>query len=225
MATTDHASRRPHQGAGRHRIRRRVGGQCGGRRGRLGSLIPHARAIGALVIAMIQTAFGTRAMPSAGRAHRATTGRVPAGGRTIRLAAIARGADRQRAATAPTGLESQRGVHVVGTTALDWTAFRNRGTNETTGSVCRSIETVTEGLEGSAPGPHLHSSPPDSLLQADRPPSAGRSAAGCGPHRRRHDRRRTPVSPSTTAEQHRSEDSIPRFRPTLVQNYALLRER
>ena len=127
---------------------------------------------------MIEATFRAGAMAATGRPRRRVARARPARRRAIRVAAIARGADRKRAATAPTGLESQRGVHVVTATALDWTAFRNRGTNETTGSVCRSIETVTEGLEGSAPGPHLHSSPLDSLLQAGGPPSAGRSAAG-----------------------------------------------
>ena len=42
----------------------------------------------------------------------------------------------------------------------------NRGTRETTGSVRRSIEAVTEGLEVQAPGPHLNPPQPDSLQQS-----------------------------------------------------------
>ena len=184
-------------------------------------MIPHAGPIGALVIAMIEPAFGTRAMPSAGRAHRATPGRVPAGGRTIRLAAVARRADRKRAATAPTGLESQRGVHVVGTTPPDWTATANRATTR------RSARSVAASRRSRGPGGINSRSSPlvaaDSLLH--RPPSAGRSAAGSARHRGRHDRRRTPAGPSTTAEPH----GITRLdardsRPTLVQIYAILRE-
>ena len=71
---TDHAAQRARQGRGRHQIRRRVRRQCGERDGALGSLIPHAGAVRALVIAMIEAAFGTAAM------------------------ALARGADRRRGA-------------------------------------------------------------------------------------------------------------------------------
>jgi hypothetical protein len=38
---------------------------------------------------------------------------------------------------------------------FDWTRLVNRGTRETTGSVRRSIEAVTEGLELLPPGSHL----------------------------------------------------------------------
>ena len=130
MAATDHTSRRTCQRRGRHRIRRRVGRQCGGRRGGLGSVIPHAGPIRALVIAMIQAAFRAGAMPAAGRAHRATTRGPAARRRAVGMPAIARRTDRERPAAAPTRLESQRGVHVVGpTTVLDWTARGNRVTN------------------------------------------------------------------------------------------------
>jgi hypothetical protein len=210
LATTDHASRRPPQGAGRHRIRRRVGRQCRGHRGLRGSLIPHAGPIGALVIAMIEPAFGTGAMAATGRAHRAATGRTPTRGRAIRMAPITRGADREGPAAAPTGLESQRSVHVVGaSTPPDWTATANRATTR------RSARSVAASRRSRGPGGINSRSSPlvaaDSLLH--RPPSAGRSAAGCGPHRGRHHRRRTPVDPSTTAEPYRSNDREPRPQP------------
>ena len=114
------------------------------------------------------------------------------------MAAIARGADRERPAATPTGLESQRGVHVVGATTPDWTAPRNRATKR------RSARSVAASRRSRGPGGINSRSSPlvaaDSLLH--RPPSAGRSAAGGGHHRSRHPRRRPPAGPSTTAEPH-----------------------
>ena len=153
---TDHASQRARQGRGRRSIRRRVGGQCDRRDRGAGSLIPHARAIGALVIAMIQAPFRTAAMAAAGRAEAISTGGGATRGRAIRLAAVTRDADGEEPVAASTDLLAERRVHDVGAaTRSDWTQRSNRGTRETTGSVRRSIEAVTEGLEGSAPGPHL----------------------------------------------------------------------
>lgn len=72
------------------------------------------------------------------------------------MAAIARGADRKQLIAASTDFLAQRRVHDVEAAArFDWTRLANRGTRETTGSVRRSIEAVTEGLEISPPGPHL----------------------------------------------------------------------
>src|SRR3982750_1788749 len=59
FAATDHTAQRTHQGRGRHAIHRRVRGECVEAHRGLGSLIPHARAIRALVIAMIEAAFRT----------------------------------------------------------------------------------------------------------------------------------------------------------------------
>ena len=72
------------------------------------------------------------------------------------MAAITRDADRKEAVAEPADLLAKRRVHDVGAAARsDWTRRANRGTRDTTGSVCRSTEAVTEGLEVSAPGPHL----------------------------------------------------------------------
>jgi hypothetical protein len=69
---------------------------------------------------------------------------------------ITGGANRKRAVAEPTDLLAKRRVHDIGAAwRSDWTRGSNRGTRETTGSVRRSIEAVTEGLEGKAPGPHL----------------------------------------------------------------------
>ena len=142
---TDHATQRARQGRGRHQIRRRVRRQCGERGGALGSLIPHARAIGALVIAMIEAAFGTAAMTLARGADRRARGRATRR-RAIRVAAITRDADREETIAASTDFLAKRRVHDVGAAArFDWTRRANRGTRETTGSVRRSIEAVTEG--------------------------------------------------------------------------------
>ena len=72
------------------------------------------------------------------------------------MTAIARRTDGEDAIEASTDFLAKRPVHDVDAAArFDWTRRTNRGTRNTTGSVRRSIEAVTEGLEGSAPGPHL----------------------------------------------------------------------
>jgi hypothetical protein len=73
------------------------------------------------------------------------------------MTAIARGADRKEPIAASTDFLPERRVHDVEAAAarFDWTRLANRGTRDRTDSVRRSIEAVTEGLEVSAPGPHL----------------------------------------------------------------------
>jgi len=107
------------------------------------------------MIPVIEAAFGTHPVAPARGADRGEAGGRATGGRAIRVAAITRRADREEAVAPPAGFLAKR-VHDVGAAARsDWTRRSNRGTRETTGSVRRSIEAVTEGLEGSAPGPHL----------------------------------------------------------------------
>src|SRR5882672_1153515 len=162
----DHATQRAHQGRGRHPIRRRVRRQCGERRGALGSLIPHAGAIGPLVVMMIEAAFwaASVALPR-GTNRRAARSRATRR-RAIGLTAITRDADRKEPIAASTDFLTKRRIHDVEATARsDWTRRLNRGTRETTGSVRRSIEAVTEGLESQAPGLHLN------------PPQAGQPTA------------------------------------------------
>jgi hypothetical protein len=78
------------------------------------------------------------------------------GRRAIRMAAITRDADRKEPVATPARPLAKRRVHNVDAAArFDWTRCVNRGTRWTTGSVRRSIEAVTEGLELSSPGPHL----------------------------------------------------------------------
>lgn len=94
------------------------------------------------------------------------------------MAAIAGGADRKHAIATSTDLLAERRVHGVEAAArFDWTRRKNRGTTETTDSVCRSIEAVTEGLEISPPGPHLD--PPHGRQPISTNPlmTRGRSAA------------------------------------------------
>jgi hypothetical protein len=68
--------------------------------------------------------------------------------RAIRVTAITRGANREQAATEPAAFLAKRRVHDVGADGLsNWTRTSNRGTRDTTDSVRRSIEAVTEGLE------------------------------------------------------------------------------
>ena len=63
-------------------------------------------------------------------------------------------ADREETVAASADFLAKRRVHDVGAAArFDWTRLANRGTRETTGSVRRSIEAVTEGLEGQSSRP------------------------------------------------------------------------
>jgi hypothetical protein len=88
----------------------------------LGSLIRHARAVGALVVTMIEAAFGTALMPVAGGAHRRLARRGATRRRAVRVAAITRGADREEAITAATDFLAKRRVHDVEAAArFDWT--------------------------------------------------------------------------------------------------------
>lgn len=156
FAATDHTVQRARQGRGRRSIRHRVRGQCDGRRRGAGSLIPHAGAMRALVIPMIEAAFRAVTVPASGGLDRSPMGGRPTCRRAIRMTAVTRGTDREQAAAAPAGFLAKRRVHDVGAASRsDWTRRSNRGTRETTGSVRRSIEAVTEGLEVEAPGPHL----------------------------------------------------------------------
>ncbi len=93
------------------------------------------------------------------------------------MATITRDADRKHAVAAATDFLAKRPVHDVDAAArFDWTRRTNRGTRETTGSVRRSIEAVTEGLEGSAPGPHLD--PPHGRQTTSSYPLISRGALG-----------------------------------------------
>jgi hypothetical protein len=191
---TDHATQRARQRRGRHRIRRRVRRQCGESGRALGSLIPHASAVRALMVTMIEASFGTPSMTRTSGAHRVSARGLATRRRAIGVAAIARRTDGEDAIAAPTDLLAKRPVHDVDAAArFDWTRRANRGTRETTGSVRRSIEAVTEGLEGSAPGPHLD--PPQVRQTTSTNPliSRGRSAAAAPEHRCDHDRRRAPA--------------------------------
>jgi hypothetical protein len=110
------------------------------------------------------------------------------------MAAITRDADRKEAVAATADLLAKRRVHDDGAVArFDWTRRSNRGTTETTGSVRRSIEAVTEGLEISPPGPHLDPPQVRQITTSHPLISRGRSAAAAPEHRCDHDRRRAPA--------------------------------
>jgi hypothetical protein len=159
-----------------------------------GSLIPHAGAIRALVIPMIEAPFraATVALPR-GADRRAAAGDATRR-RAIHMATIARGADRKQPIAASTDFLAQRRVHDVEAAArFDWTWLANRGTRETTGSVRRSIEAVTEGLEISPPGPHLDPPQGRQIISSHPVISRGRSAAAAPRHWCDRDRRRAPA--------------------------------
>ena len=76
--------------------------------------------------------------------------------RAIHVTAMTRGANREEAAIEPAAFLAKRRVDDVGASGRsDWTRTSNRGTRDTTDSVRRSIEAVTEGLEVLRPDPHL----------------------------------------------------------------------
>jgi hypothetical protein len=97
---------------------------------------------------VIEAPFGAATMPlTGGTDGLASRGRTTHG-RAIGVAAIARSADREQAIAASTAFLAKRRVHDGEAGArFGWTRRVNRGTSETTGSVRRSIEAVTEGLE------------------------------------------------------------------------------
>ena len=140
LAATDHTASRTHQGRGRRSIRRRVSAQCAGRHWGGGSLIPHARPIRALMIAMIEAAFEAPAVAPARRPNRALARHGATGAGAVRVAAITGHADREDAVTATACLLAKRGVHGVGATAIrsDWTYSPNRGTTDRTATACWS---------------------------------------------------------------------------------------
>jgi len=92
-------------------------------------VIPHASAVRALVIAMIETPFRAAPMASARGAHTVLPGRGATGRRAIRVAAITRRADREEAIAASTAFLMKWGVHDVEAAArFDWTLPLNRVT-------------------------------------------------------------------------------------------------
>ena len=154
LAATDHTAQRAHQGRGRPTIRRRVSGECAGGRLGAGSVIPHARAIRALVVAMIEATFRTPAVSVTGGRDRAPAagGATPA--RAVRVAPIAGDTDREDAMTATAGFLAERNVHGVGAAVRsDWTYSPNRGTTDRTASARRSPR-QSPRVRRISPGPH-----------------------------------------------------------------------
>jgi hypothetical protein len=110
------------------------------------------------------------------------------------MAAIARRTKGEDAIAAPTDFLAKRPVHDVDAAArFDWTRRINRGTRERTGSVRRSIEAVTEGLEISPPGPHLDPPQGRQIISCNLLISRGRSAAAAPEHSCDRDGRRAPA--------------------------------
>jgi hypothetical protein len=93
-------------------------------------VIPHARAVRALVITMIEPAFGAALMPLAGGAHRRLARRRATHRRAIRVAAITRGADREEPIAASADFLAEWRIHDVEAAArFDWTSSLNRVTS------------------------------------------------------------------------------------------------
>jgi hypothetical protein len=178
------------QGRGRRSIRRRVGGQCAAPHRRAGSLIPHASPIRALVVPVIEAAFGAAPMTTAGGTDRSGSGRRATGRRTIRHGRGHRPRRSQTGRGSGGRFSGEAGCPRRwrgGALRLD-TALSPVAQERTTGSVRRRIEAVPEGLEGSAPGPPLVPLQPDSVTGvaeirrgARRQPQAERSSCSSPP--------------------------------------------
>ena len=102
-------------------------------------MIPHARAIRALVIAMIEAAFRASAVSLTGRRDRAPARGGATSRRAVRVAAITGDTDREDPVTETTGFLAERDVHGVGAAVRsNWTYSPNRGTTDKTASARRS---------------------------------------------------------------------------------------
>ena len=160
FAAADHASQRAHQRRGRRTIRRRVSGQCVEGRGAAGRLIPHARAIRALVIAMIEASFRAPPMALSGRPDRGPTRVGTADRGAIGMAPIA------RAQIAKRRLQRRQIFWRSGvSTASEQRRFAPTG---------RTVQTVAQqtrrprrvGARGGHEGPEVQSGPSPSVSAA-----------------------------------------------------------
>ena len=154
-------------------------GSVGRRRGP-GSLIPHAGAIRALVIAMIEAAFRADPMPAARGADRGAAGGRPTRRRAKGVAPITRRADREQAVAAPADFLAKRRVHVGAAAHSNWTRTRNRDTTDSDRS--RSVGASRRSprvWRGKTPGPHL-AVPSAYAARAVRHNSRRTERRGCG---------------------------------------------
>jgi hypothetical protein len=154
VAAADQTTRRTRQEHGRS-LRRRVGWQCARAARWAGSLIPHAGAVGALMIAMIEPPLGRGAMPPARFAHRRLAAGNPTRRGTVRVTAIAGPTDRERPTTAAARLLAKRTLH--GVAALRATTGRSPTCHNVFGltRLVAAPRRSTEGPEGQTLGPHL----------------------------------------------------------------------
>ena len=103
-------------------------------------MIPHARAIGPLMIPMIEAAFRTPAMPVTRGSNRAPARGGATAPRAVHVAAITGDTDREDSVTETADFLAKGRVHGVGAAAVrsNWTYSPNRGTTDRTASACRS---------------------------------------------------------------------------------------
>ena len=170
----------------------------------MGSLIPHAAAVGTLMVPVIEAACPAALMAGLGRPHRAPPPEPATAGRAVRVPAVTGGTDREEAIALPTGLLTEGLVHGgdARRTTADWTSCPNRGTTRTTGSVCRRARRSR--------GPGGPSGPSSSLpLRYPKQPGSGHN----GGYGRRRPRGRKQPRPPGLAKPRR-----PRFHtaPTAV---------
>jgi hypothetical protein len=175
------------------------------------------------MIAMIEAAFRTGPMAAPCGADRSTAGRRATGRRAIRLAAVARGADREEAVAPPTRFLAKRRVHDVGAaTRSDWTRTSHPWHNVSDWLGLSEHRGGHRGFGGISSRPSPHPPQPVSLPHSSPSPSRGRSAAAAPLHPDDRHRRRAPAGlfdrhptlhnrSETTSGRHPSVDTSPDF--------------
>jgi hypothetical protein len=122
-------------------------------------VIPHAtaRAIGSLMIAVVEASFRALAMTAAGRADRAPTPLSPAALRAVGVAAITGDANREGLRTRPARAQPERDVHqAVAPSTRPWNdkTLVRRATmalGKATGCVVESATRIRSANSGSSP--------------------------------------------------------------------------
>ena len=149
------------------------GGDSADSRRAVGTVIHHAaaRAIGPLVVAMIEASFRTLLVAAARRLHTSTPGLAPTRRRTVDVTTIAGGTNAKGPSTRPARAHTKDRLHEAA--AQSARPRRSTATScrmTATDSACRSVESVTRAWRVATPGPHA---PPAHLISkphSDRRP-------------------------------------------------------
>ena len=156
LAAADHTARRARQRRGRRSIRRRVSGQCARRPRASGSLIPHARPIGPLMIPMIEAPFRTPAMTGSRRADGAPARGDATARRAVGVPAITGPTNGKQGAAGAAHLLAQRDVvHGVASAA----ATPSGRAHDSVAQLTTTASDVPWRVRGGHEGPEVQSGP------------------------------------------------------------------